>query len=431
MQHFKFFQLLVISLLSFTSYAQIPIKIANPYNVPVLFLASDSVPMVTVHVGFKAGSAMDGELFGLSALTSSLLTKGYANLNTQEVANLIADTGAIIDASTSRDMLDLAINSLTEPMAYKNAMQIFTAILSKPSFSNANLEQQKKQQQAVLRFDKESPNAVAINDFFQSLYLTHPYAHPINGTAKTIQKITRKDVVSFYERYLVRENAVIVIVGKISVNEAKKLANDILSKLKKGKKAPNIPLAKPLTKPFSKHIDFKATQTTFYLGQLGITHHNKNYFPLMVGNYILGSGDLNSRLSLVLREKNGLTYGVSSEFLPMPGIGPFYIHFATKNRAANEALELTNQVVKDFITKGPTEDELNKAKAYLVGSFPLALASNTSIAGKLLKIAFYDLPYDFLATYVQNLQAVTAEEVKIAMQATLRASNMLTVEVGP
>lgn len=421
----------ILFLFSCITFAQTPIKIANSYNVPVLFLASTSVPMVTVHIAFRAGSAYDGKKFGLSAITSALLTKGYGKLNNQDVANLIADTGAVIDASSSRDMLNVAINSLTEPYAYQKAMGIFTNILSKPNFSSANLIQQKKQQLATLSFERESPEKVAFNNFFATIYPHHPYGHSIYGTEDTIHNIKHSDVINFYKHFFVRENAVMVIVGKIDEVEAKRLAESILAPLKSGKKSPLPPKATHIAKAVYKNISFPANQTTFYIGQLGITHHDKNYFPLLLGNYILGSGDLNSRLNISLREKKGLTYGVTSEFLPMPGIGPFCIHFATKAEEANSALNLTQQITKDFIQNGPTMDELEKAKAYLIGSFPLALASNTSIANMILKIVFYNLPNDFLETYTSKLQVVTVQEIKTALQATLSPANMSTVAVGP
>ena len=150
----------------------------------------------------------------------------------------------------------------------------------------------------------------------------------------------------------------------------------------------------------------------------------------MVGNYILGGGALVSRLSHELREKRGLTYGVYSQFLPMPGIGPLLINLSTKNNQAKIAMDITRKTLSSFIQTGPDKRELIAAKQYLIGSFPLSLGSNQSIADMLLKIAFYHLPKDYLQSYVDRINAVTTEDIKIAFQDIIRPNKLLQIAVG-
>jgi zinc protease len=150
----------------------------------------------------------------------------------------------------------------------------------------------------------------------------------------------------------------------------------------------------------------------------------------MVGNYILGGGSLVSRLGIEVREKRGLTYGVDSQFLPMPGEGPFVIGLSTKNNQAAQALTITHDTLNAFIQDGPKEQELESAKHYLTGSFPLSLASNRSIANLLLRMSFYHLPDNYLETYVARINSVTNDEIKLAFKQHVNPDKMLLVTVG-
>ena len=178
-------------------------------------------------------------------------------------------------------------------------------------------------------------------------------------------------------------------------------------------------------------MPFPSSQTAIRIGELGITHRNDAYFPLLVGNYTLGGGSLVSRLALELRAKRGLTYGVSSQFAPMPGKGPFLISLATRSEQANTAIDLTRKTLSEFVHTGPSKAELKAAKNYLTGSFPLSLASNSNIAGMLLKIAFYHLPDNYLDTYIDNVNAVSTKQIQIAFQKEVHPEKLLQVRVGP
>lgn len=429
----RFFHRLVWGLaccISVSVLAQTPITWETPQHVRVLYYKTSSVPMLTLHVAFKAGSAYDGEQHGLSALTASMLDQGNEKYSATQIADQLADTGALFSASASRDMTALSLNTLIEPRAYSKAIQVFKRILSHPDFPEVAFLQQKNQQLSAIRNEQESPDTVAVQLFFKTLYQQHPYAHPIYGTQDTLQKITRKDVVSFYQHYYIPENAVIVIVGAIDEAQAKQLSASLFDALPHGTPASTIPKATPYAGPMDIHQFFQATQTTLCLGQLGITHQDPHYFDLIVGNYILGGGSLTSELGLEVREKHGLTYDISSKFMPMPGIGPFLISLSTQSDQASNAHHLTDEITAKFIQHGPSPAELKEAKAYLMGSFPLTLASNADIAQMLLKIGFYNLPLDFLETYVERINAVTVQSIHDAFQKTLSMNRMLAISVG-
>lgn len=412
-------------------YAITPTYWKTTQQVPVVFYQTHAVPMATIHVAFKAGSAFDGSQWGLAALTASMLDEGNDGITAGDLANKLADTGAIYAQATNRDMADFSLTTLTTPAAFQSAIQQFVRILTRPDFPASHVEHQKMQQLAGIRNENESANQVALLAFFKTLYADHPYGHRILGEPDTLKNITRDDIQAFYHRYYVPENAVIVIVGAVSPKQAKILANQLISALPHGRSAPAIPTASAITASQSIHMPFDASQTAICIGQLGITHHSPYYFPLIVGNEILGGGSLVSQLAILVREKRGLTYHIGSEFLPMPGTGPFLINLSTQHQQATEAQTLAQSVLTHFVTAGPMSAELDDAKRYLTGSFPLALSSNIEIANVLLRLVFYHLPPDFLDKYVAQIQAVTPADIRAAFQATLNPDKMIHISVGP
>lgn len=397
----------------------------------VVFYPAPEVPMLDINIAFAAGSAYDGRQWGLSALTTALLDQGNAGMNASTVASQFAQVGAQYGGASSQDMIALTLRTLTRPDALKQATAMFASLINHPDFPPDAFLREKNQQLMSIKQDLDLPETIAKQTFYQALYGQHPYAHPINGTPATVHALTVEDVRHFYQQYVVSRNAVIVLVGAIDVARAHEIAELMTHDLPKGKRAASIPLAQPLANALTIEVPHASPQTVVRLGTLGITHQVNHYFPLQVGNYILGGGTLVSQLATELREKRGLTYNVTSQFSPMPGIGPFVIGFSTQNKQTKMALNVTRDTLSSFIHSGPTEEELAGAKQYLTGSFSVSLGSNRSMADLLLRLAFYRLPSDFLSTYIAHINAVQRTEIQSAFQTQINPNALLQVTVGP
>lgn len=396
----------------------------------VIFYKAMDVPMLYVNMAFAAGSAYDGDRFGLSSLTTQMLNQGNGKLNALQVAERLADVGAQYENKTSRDLIALQLKTLTAEEALNQAIDTFSLIINKPQFRQDAFNRQKNQQLITIAKTQESPDDVANIVFFNKLYQNHPYAHSINGNTESVRALTLKQVRDFYNRYFVASNAVIVLVGAIDSDKAHQIAERLTEGMAKGEPAPMVAKAMPLQAQEDIVVPFPASQTSLRLGQTGIAHSDPDYFPLMVGNYILGGGSLVSRLAEEVREKKGLTYDITSQFLPMPGNGPFIISLSTKNKQASEALRITEETLANFLANGPTEEEIIAAKQYLVGSYPLSLASNGNIASILLLTAFYHLPDDYLDTYIAHIENVSLEDIKKAFNKHIQKDKLLLVAVG-
>ncbi len=396
----------------------------------VVYYPAHQVPMVVLKMGFQAGSTQDGHAFGLASMTNQSIGEESTSGDATWIADQFADVGAQFSNSTVRTMAGLNLKSLSKREALMPAINNLADLLANFKISDATFKRIQQQQLVAIEASQQNANEVANLVFFQSLYGDHPYAHSVYGTPDTVKAIKKEHIKRFFNNHYGPKGAVLVMVGDLDKKTAQQIAEKLSTALPKGQECTPITKASPHKNgKLVRHL-YPSSQTVIRMGQLGIDFHNSHLFPLKVGNYILGGGALVSRLALEVREKQGLSYGVSSEFVPMPAIGPFVISLSTKQSQAEQAIDVTEKVTNSFLEQGPTEQELTQAKKFLIGSFPLSLSSNEKIAIMMLRLHFYSLPNNYLQTYRSKIQAVTAEQVRQAMATQLKPEKMLRIEVG-
>lgn len=404
-------------------------KTSNGAN--VLFFQANELPMVDISIAFKAGSAFDNENWGLATLTAGLINQGSKDLTATQIAEQFENYGAIYSNDVDRDKATFSLRSLSHQESLSHALKTLTTLLSKPSFLPKSVDREKQQLITTINYMSEKPASVANNAFYKTLYPNHPYGHSVFGTKNTIKKINRAQIQTFFNEHYTANNATIAIVGALTTYEAKKISNTLSLNLPTSQSTKDItPTVSRAQEPSTQNINFPSNQTSILIGQLGIDYKNPNYFPLIVGNYTLGGSGLISQLAEEVREKRGLTYGVYSTFQTLEIPGPFTISLATKTTQTKQALQVTLDTLNNFLKLGPTQNELNAAKQYLTGSFPLKLSSNKSIVNTLLNMGFYRLPHDYIDTYLKNIEKVTLEDIKTAFKQTIDPKALATVTVG-
>ena len=402
-----------------------------PNGARVYFVESRELPMLQLRVVFDAGSSRDSaEKTGVANLTAAMLDEGADGLNADEIASRFEGVGAEFSAAVDRDMATVNLRSLSDSALLDPALELLARVLAAPAFPAENLERQRAQALVALQKDAQSPGTIAEKTFYRELYGQHPYANDPLGNETSLKAITREDLVAFHQRHYVGANAWVVIVGDASQRQAKNIAERVVGKLPAGKAPLPLSAVSALDSSRRKDIAFPATQTHIDMGQPGVQRGDPDYFPLYVGNYILGGGGLVSRLSVEVREKHGLSYSVYSYFYPLRVPGPLFIGLQTKNTQRDEALKLLREVVSDFVAKGPTPQELEAAKKHLTGSFPLRLDSNGKIAENLAVIGFYGLPLTYLDDFIPRVEAVTVEQIRDAFRRRVHPDQMVTVTVG-
>lgn len=396
----------------------------------VFYVHAPELPMVDIRVVFDAGSARDGDLPGLSMVTNSLLTEGAGKWNADEIAERIESVGAELSIDSLRDMGVVSLRSLTEEKALNKAVATMAAVIAKPTFEQSALDRNIKALKIVLRQELQSPSEIASKAFFKAMYSDHPYAHPSTGTEASLSRYSTERLRQFHKKYYVAKNAVVAIVGDVERQQAGKLAQQIIGQLPMGERAAAIPSAKSLSFEKRNAIDFPSQQAHLYIGMPVVKRGDPDYFALYVGNHVLGGSGLVSRISKEIREERGLAYSAYSYFSPMRGEGPFIIGLQTKNSQVKEAEKVVLQTLEDYILKGPSAEELKRSKQNITGGFPLRVASNSNIVEYLAMIGFYDLPLDYLDTFVANINAITVDKIRDAFKRRLQTERFSTVVVG-
>jgi len=396
----------------------------------VYFVKINELPILDVRVIFSAGSAYDGSKKGLAALTNNLLEDGAGELDADQIAEEFDRLGADFSADASQDMGVISLRCLTRQSVLDSAIKLMHQVLVNPTFPQKAFLREKSRTLKEIIAQKQAPSILATQYFYKKLYGDQVYASPVEGYENTVNKITREDAIKFYKKYYVERNSVIVIVGDISNDRAKQLVDTLFSGLPAGNKPTPLTPIKPKTQAINYHFDYPSTQSYLALGYLGITYNNPNYYAFVVGNYILGGDGLVSRLFDAVRSRNGLAYSVKSQFDIFQQQGPFYITLQTANSQIDEALNVANSVLNDFIVNGPTEEELSNAKKHITGSFLLKLDSNADIANALVISGFYHLPLDFYNTYCQKINEVTSDQIKKVFYDLVVNQKKVVVTVG-
>lgn len=432
------FYFLILSSLLFikTSQAEIsPITLkidhwSTKNGVPVYFVAKKEIPVIDIGILFHVGSAQDNSSPGIAQFTTQMLDQGTQNLNADQIASRFEAVGAHFSANTNQDMTVLNLRSLSAPQFFNPALNNLSTLLKAVNFPEFAINRIKKQMLIALKQEAQTPTAIASKTFYQTLYGPHPYASPILGNKNSIEQLSQKKLLNFYQQNYVAQNAMIAIVGNITKAKAIATAEQLSAMLSKGKTS--IPINSPASPHLKNHtikVPYPSKQTTIFLGQIGIAVNDPDYFPLLVGNQILGGGILTSKLFNEVRNKRGLCYGINSGFKPLQVAGPFFIVLQTRRDQAAKALTLTQQTLKNFLAKGPTAQEILGAKQALIGSFPNSIASNEEILIAIEKIGFYKLPLDYLDSYQQKINSVNLEQIRHAFQ-RIKPERMIVVMLG-
>lgn len=394
----------------------------------VYFIEARELPMIDIRVLFDAGGARDGERPGLASMTNGMLAQGAGEWNADQIAERFDGVGANFSSGVDADRAFVSLRSLSDPTLLDPALDALIALISHPTFPAAAFERERKRQLRSLSYQKQVPSKIASKAFYRALYGDHPYAHPEEGTEESLEAMTVADLRAFYQQYYVAANATIAIVGALDQPAAKELAASITAQLPQGKAPPPLPKPNPIPGKHQ-HLDHPASQTHVWLGQLGYSRYDPDYFTLYVGNHILGGGGLVARISEEVREKRGLSYSAYSYFSPLRVKGPFIAGLQTKNAQTEEAIQVLKQTIRDFAASGPTEQELTAAQKNLTGGFPLKIDSNAKLLAYLSMIGFYGLPVDYLDTWIDKVNAVTREDIQRAFQ-RLEVDKMVLITVG-
>ena len=404
----------------------------NSRGADVYFVETHELPIIDLQIILDAGSARDApDKKGLAMLTSSLIGEGAGGRDANAVSFEFERLGAVFNTDVGYDSSSISLRTLSEQKKLDLALKNLELVIGSPDFPDNAVERQRNRMLVGISYKQQSPSELAGDRFFSAIYGTHPYAYPKEGTEQSVKGLSRKDVRAFYEQYYTANNATIAIVGDINRKQAKRITDRLAGVLNRGVAPAPLPEVEVETRSNIIRIDHPSAQTHIMMGQPGMKWNDRDYFPLYVGNHILGGSGLVSILNEEIRESRGLAYSVYSYFSLMREHGPFMAGLQTRADQASEALGLLSENITKYSQRGPTPEQLDAAKKNITGGFPLRLDSNRDILGYVGAIGFYKLPLDYLDTFNDNIEAVTAEMIRDALGRRITPENMITVIVGP
>lgn len=402
-----------------------------PRGGEVYFVENHDLPMIDISVDFSAGSARDDRArSGLAAMTNRMLTLGAGPWSEQQIAERLAEVGANLGGRFDQDRGGLTLRTLSSPAERSVAFDTLRAVLSSPRFDEVVLARERERAISAIREASVKPEYQGEKAFQAAVYGDHPYALQEEGEIDTLARLGVADLRAFHARYYVPSNMVIAVMGDIRRAEVEDFAQALADALPQGRAPMPIPAVPKLAAGSTLLLPHHASQSHLFIGMPGMKRVDPDYFPLLVGNYILGGGGFDSRIMAEVRQKRGLAYSAYSYFSPMQELGRFQIGLQTRREATDEALSVVRDTLRRFIDEGPTDAEVEQARNNLVGGFPLRLDSNKKIQEHLAMIGFYRLPLDWLETYPRAVDSVTRADIMRAFRSRVIPDAMATVIVG-
>jgi len=400
-----------------------------PNGMVLLVAERPTIPIVVVRVYLRAGSVYDPpDAGGLANLTADMLTRGTARRSGPELDQAIEFVGGSLEGEAGRDGAAVSLSVLKKDL--KMGLDLLAEVLLTPAFPELELKRRSEEIAAAIERSEQDPGTVAAREMALLLYPGHPYRQPVAGTAESVKKITRAQIVGFYGENYRPDTAVLAVVGDVTRDEVRR---ELLARLGSWTATtgprPVIPPA-PASPPVeSRVIHRDLTQATVSLARPGIRQDHPDYFPLVVANYVLGGGSA-SRLYMKVREERGLAYSVYSALGPGRYGASYFVGLQTRLDAVDEAVRLTKEQMARMGREEVSARELALAKSYLIGSYPLRTDTSGKMAGLLVAIEENDLGLDWPDRFKAGISRVTAADVKRVAAIYMDPATFSSVSVG-
>ena len=415
----------------------------QPSGARVYLVESHAIPMVDVQIDLDAGSRRDPPTqAGLASVMAAQIASGmradpkgqgpYGQaMDENQIGEAWADLGASFGASAGADRLSFALRSLSDPDLLDKAVALAARQMAHPAFPEAVWLRDRDRMSAAIRESQTQPATRVQEQFALAVYGAHPYGQ--RTTPESLSRIGVPDLQRLHAQSLQACRASVSVVGDLTRAQADAVVQRLLALWPSAagcQALPPVAEVAALTQVQNLNLPFDSAQAHVLIGQPGYKRNDPDFFALLVGNHILGGGGFVSRLTEQVREKRGLSYSVYSYFSPGLHAGAFTVGLQTRPDQAAQAVAVAKDVVQTFVSEGPTEAELQAAKANLVGGFALRIDSNRKLLDNVANIAWNRLPLNYLDTWTAQIDKVSVGDVRRAMARVLQPERMVTVVVG-
>ena len=383
-------------------------KVVSPGGIEAWLVRDEKNPIISMQFSFDGGVELDpADKLGLARMVSTLLDEGAGDLKSEAFQEKLENNSISLSFSAGRDGFMGGVTTLKANA--KLAFELLQLSLNRPRFDAEAIERMRNAMLVTLKRSQADPGYAAQRAFAQTVFKGHPYANPTEGTPATVAKIQRDDLVGFVKRRFAKDTLKIGVSGDIQPDELGRVLDQVFGGLPA--KADPVVVPDFTSQGAGEMVEVKrpVPQTTVLIGQPGIKRQDPDWYAALVLNYVLGGGGFSSRLMDEVREKRGLTYGVSSGLQPFEHSALVTVRASTVNDVAGQAIDLIRQIWGEVQQKGITQKELDDAKTYLTGSYALSFTNNNAIASIVLQVQRDKLGIDYL-----NQRNALIEKVSLA-----------------
>ncbi len=419
----------VVLLAGLPASAEVDIKeITTPGGIDAWLVEDHSIPFVALELRFRGGTSLDAPgKRGAVNLMTGLLEEGAGDLDARAFSRATETLATSFSYDAGPDSLGVSVRFLTENR--EASMALLRDTLINPRFDEEAIERVRAQIISIIQSDAKDPQEIAGNSFSSLVYGDHPYGSDENGTVETVSALTRSDIVEAHAATMARDRLYVSAVGDITSEELSALLDKLLSDLPETG-AP-LPDDATLNLPGGiKVVDYDTPQSIALFGQPGLEREDPDFFAAFILNHILGGGGFESRLMTEVREKRGLTYGVYSYLADRDDAQVWMGSVASANDRVAEAVEVITAEWKRLRENGVTEVELEDAKTYLTGAYPLRFDGNGTIANIAVGMQMDGLGTEYIANRNDKVNAVTLEEINRVARERLNPNRLTFVVTG-
>jgi zinc protease len=400
-----------------------------PNGLQVIAVPHHEEPVVSVRLIVRAGPAQDpDDRPGVAALAATLLDQGTTTKSAEQIATAIDSIGGVLSTGAGADLTYISAVVMKDSLAF--GLDLVSDVVQHPAFAPEEIERQRQQMLSGLRVSYDDPDYLADVVFDRLVYGMHPYGKPQAGTPATLAALTREDLLAFHKQWFGANNAILAVVGDVSPEEAFAGATRAFGDWARAAAEPAKSIAPPSPARRLVIIDKPgAVQTEIRAGNIAIPRKNDDFTALDLAVKVLG-GEGANRLHRVLRSERGLTYGASADLTALQRSGYIEADTDTRSSTTAETLRLLVDEIWRLTRDRVGERELNGAKEYATGSFPLTIETPSQIALQVLNAVFYGLDLNQLQTYRDRVDAVSVDDVQRVARAYLHPEQLTIVLVG-
>jgi zinc protease len=406
----RIFATLIAFVIALPAWAEIEIQeVTSPGGITAWLVEDHSIPFAALELRFRGGTSLDDpDKRGSVYLMSGLIEEGAGDMDARTYARELESLAASFTYNAGDDTVSVSARFLTENR--DEVIDLLRTTLLEPRFDEDAVERVKAQILSGLRSDQTDPNTIAGRSFAAMAYGDHPYGSEGKGSLETVATLTRDDVVTAYDSVFAKDRLYVGAVGDITAEDLGVLLDTLLLDLPEtGKPIPE--RAEVQIEGGVSVVEFDTPQSVALFSQKGIDRDDPDFFAAFVLNHILGGGGFESRLMQEVREKRGLTYGVYSYLAPKDLASVYLGSVSSSNDRIAEAVEVIRDEWARAASEGVTQKELDDAKTYLTGAYPLRFDGNGRIAGIMVGMQMQGLPIDYIATRNDKVNAVTLDEI--------------------